>query len=287
MSKKYLISFASPDLKLSVTRYKEQAEKLNFYDQIDVYGINDLEPNYKNLIINFIKKGKKIGFGYWFWKPLIIIQKLKTIKYGDIINYTDIGCHFNEFGKDRLNYYINKLKNSNKGILGFQYKPLDGYDKKKFEFPEITESKYTKSDLFDYLEVIKRNDIVSTPQYWAGNIFLIKNDFSISFIEQWINVFKYRFDLVDDTPSKIANFKNFISNKHDQSVYSLLCKIHDIDTISAYECEWFYSEGVRYWDHTKNMPIIARRDKKYNILKRFINRQKKTFNRFYHKIFNN
>ena len=32
MSKKYLISFASPDLKLSVTRYKEQAEKLNFYE---------------------------------------------------------------------------------------------------------------------------------------------------------------------------------------------------------------------------------------------------------------
>ena len=34
MSKKYLISFASPDLKKSMRRYYDQSKEMNFYDDI-------------------------------------------------------------------------------------------------------------------------------------------------------------------------------------------------------------------------------------------------------------
>ena len=44
----------------------------------------------------------------------------------------------------------------------------------------------------------------------------------------WIDVFEKRFDLVDDTKSKKKNLTNFIKNKSDQSVYSLLCKIYKV-----------------------------------------------------------
>ena len=48
---------------------------------------------------------------------------------------------------------------------------------------------------------------------------------------------------------------------------------------SAAECEWAEFNNKRIWNHLKHYPILARRDKKYNIFKRFLNRQVKTLNR--------
>ena len=55
--------------------------------------------------------------------------------------------------------------------------------------------------------------------------------------------------------------------------------------LSAYESEWALDEkGERTYHHLEFFPIIARRDKKRNILFRFIDRQKKNFNRRINKI---
>ena len=101
----------------------------------------------------------------------------------------------------------------------------------------------------------------------------------------WLEVFENRFDLIEDIPSKLKNFDDFDHHKHDQSVFSILCKQKRIDFLSAYECEWFYKNGIRYWKHTDYNPILAKRDKKYNLFKRFLNRQKKTLRRYKNKIF--
>ena len=53
--------------------------------------------------------------------------------------------------------------------------------------------------------------------------------------------------------------------------------------LSASECEWGEDNKGRTWEHLKNFPILAKRDKKYNFLKRFINRQKKNFKRIFKK----
>tara|TARA_Y100000992_G_C21248609_1_gene484663 strand:- start:192 stop:1058 length:867 start_codon:yes stop_codon:yes gene_type:complete len=288
MSKKYLIAFASPDLQRSVSRFYDQAEKIKFYDEICIFKIDDINLDYKKKILDLInKRNKKRGYGYWFWKPLIILQLLKKIQENDIINYVDIGCHINLNGVDRLKHYIKKLQTSEKGILGFQYYPLKDYDNKNFKFPIPLEYRYSKADLLKYFNVLEKKEIISTPQYWSGNIFLLKNKFTISFINKWLKVFDERFDLVDDTPSNIKNFDDFVHNQHDQSVFSILSKLEKVESLSAYECEWFYHNGTRYWEHTKNNPIIAKRDLQYNLFKRFLIRQKRTFNRYRAKLFKN
>jgi hypothetical protein len=55
---------------------------------------------------------------------------------------------------------------------------------------------------------------------------------------EWLDVFETRFDLIDDSPSKIKNFSEFVENRHDQSVFSILCKINGIVSLSAYEFDW-------------------------------------------------
>jgi len=281
MSKNYLIAFASPDLSRSAKRFYEQANNLGYFDGIKVFSLNDLKSKQRKKLIHLIKVKKKIrGYGYWFWKPMIIKNFLEKINKNDTVAYVDVGCHLNKNGIDVLKNYYKKLKNSKKGLIAFQYKPLSNYKPSIYDYPIPTDLCYSKADLLNYLGVLHNKSIVNSQQYWSGFFILRKNKFTIKFINQWLNIFEKRYDLIDDSPSKINNHSSFVQNQHDQSVFSILCKIYKIKSLSAYECEWFYFKGKRFWEHTKNKPIIAKRDKKYNFLRRFINRQNRTFRRY-------
>ena len=48
LSKVYLCSFASPDLKLSVNRFIKQSQELKYYDEVKVFGWKDLSLEKKN-----------------------------------------------------------------------------------------------------------------------------------------------------------------------------------------------------------------------------------------------
>ena len=106
MTKVYLCSFASPDLKISVNRFIKQSKALNFNKEIKVFGWNDLSKNRQKQIESFFKKGQKRLFGYACWKPEIILSYLNEIPENSILQYSDIGCSFNFKGINRLKDYI-------------------------------------------------------------------------------------------------------------------------------------------------------------------------------------
>ena len=64
-------------------------------------------------------KKEKHGYGYSYWKPLLIKQILELINEDDVIHYADLGCHLNQNGLDRLEFYLSKLLKVEKGILAF------------------------------------------------------------------------------------------------------------------------------------------------------------------------
>ena len=96
-------------------------------------------------------------------------------------------------------------------------------------------------------------------------------------MKEWNNIFIKRPDLISDKESKLKNHEDFIENRHDQSVFSILCK-KKIKSLSAYECDWALLKDKRTWNHNKNS-LFLQKDLRYNILIRFINRQKKNFKR--------
>jgi hypothetical protein len=138
---------------------------------------------------------------------------------------------------------------------------------------------YTKSDLLKYFKVLNNKKITHTPQYESGCIFLQKNKHTLKLLDEWANVYNDNFSLVDDSNSKIKNLKGFVENRHDQSIFSILCKKYKVKTLSAFEIDWAMLGNKRTWQHNKNCPILLKRDLKYNFLKRFLNRQKRTYRR--------
>ena len=280
-----LLAFGTDDLNKSAKRLKLQALESKYYSDIKNFSSKDLDKNAKNFIENVIKKNGKRGFGYWFWKPYLILKVINELKDNDIIHYLDIGCHINN-NSNKFKKYISLLDADTRGLIAFQYYPIVNENFKDIDFPKREEYKFTKADLFDYFGYLNNDKIINTPQFWAGSFFIKKNDFCIRFLENWIEVFKNNFELINDSPSSKKNFPGFIENRHDQSVFSLLCKKNSISSVSAYESDWAIKKNQRTWEHNKTNPFLAKRDLKYNVFRRFINRQKRTLSRLKFKIKN-
>ena len=275
----YLCSFASPDLKRSKQRFIEQAKKISIYKKIQVFGIDDLSKSKRRQIQNFLKYKSKRLYGYGCWKAEVIKKFLNKVPKNSIVQYSDVGCHLNIDGLKRLKEYI--ILCNQKKVLTFQYKlPVT----KKFtllknmKFQKYLECEYTKMDLFDYLIQKERSKIINSEQIMSGIIFLKKSNFSLSLIHDWERVLK-KDNLIDDSKSISKNHGKFIEHRHDQSAFSLICKKKNIYSISSAECEWAEKQNMRTWQHLKYFPIHARRDKRYNIFKRFIDRQRKNLKR--------
>ena len=115
----YLVSFADSRMKKSFKRIFNQANEFNFFDKIFLLNENDLSKNFKTRFKNELVLGSK-GYGYWCWKPEVILNILQKLNDNDCLMYVDAGCHLNKYGKRRLLEYFEILKQQDKGIIAFQ-----------------------------------------------------------------------------------------------------------------------------------------------------------------------
>ncbi len=283
-NKVYLCSFATDDLNLSVERFLFQAKNMNFYNDIKVFRPKDLSTKLNERI----KKSFKIGgknryFGFDIWRPEIITNFLKGIPEGSVLHYSDIGNHLNKSGLWRLNEYIKKTIEYNMVVFDYSEPPLN-LIKDNYKYQKYYEYEYTKGDVFEYFNLTSNSKIYNSHQVWGGTFFLKKGSFSNNFLSQWHEANKFSY-LFDDTVSSQNNHKEFKGMRGCQSVFSILSKFNEAYKISASECEWAENDQGKVWDHISNYPILAKRDKKFDLFKRFVNRQKKTLNRILNKFF--
>lgn len=158
------------------------------------------------------------GFGFWCWKPQVILQSLRQINDGDILIYADIGC---EFLPDKAKSLLEKLKmlESNE-IMGIS-----------LPYPEL---QWTKNDIFVHFGVENDARFTHSKQICATIIFMKKSVKTTQIIAEWLDIFKNHWNLIDDSPSKSPNHKDFIENRHDQSIWSLLNKKHGLKNFDDY-----------------------------------------------------
>jgi len=284
-NKIYLCSFASDDLNLSVDRFLSQANEMDVYSDIKIFRPKDLSNDLRYRLEKlFNKGGKNRYYGFDIWRPEIISNTLNLMPNDSILHYSDIGNHLNKNGKWRFNEYIKKTTERNMVVFDYSHPP-DILNNLNFQYQKYFEYEFTKGDIFSYFKIHKNSQIYNSFQIWVGTFFIKKNNFSKNFLSQWheANQFTYLFD---DTPSKTKNHVEFKGMRGCQSVFSILSKINNAYKFSASECEWAENNNGRVWTHLTNYPILAKRDKKYNLFKRFVNRQKKKIYRIKKKLEN-
>lgn len=157
--------------------------------------------------------------------------------------YLDAGCHLNKKGQKYFFDYWKEVKNNDSGFL------VSTLGVKQIE------SKWTKGDLLDYFEIRNTQEIITTPQYQGGTIFIRKNENTIAVIKKWLKVYYDNFHLADDSFSISANMEGFCEHRHDQSILSILLKIHGTSLIPL------SSVYSNHWDLLKKeYPILQKRD---------------------------
>ena len=262
ISKTYICSFASPDLLLSKIRFYYQSKKLKFYRKIKVYSKDELSLKTKLIIKKFSKNNDRTGYGYWIWKPEIILNFMNQIPNNGILHYCDIGCCFFN-GKNNINklYQYQKIADK-KGFLGFEFKKPK-FANRNLTYPIVSEYEHTKHDLAKHLNIKLNSKEMNSPQICATNFFIKKNNKNIIFLKNWLNTCNNT-NLIDNSKSILKNHKNFKAHRNDQSAFSLLCKIYKMNTISVYDdFENAYKNDKVYWKHLKYSPIQHRRNLKF------------------------
>lgn len=266
--KKVFLTFADRRLYRSLNRLSIEAQNMNLYDEIIAADESFLDQDFKSQFSDKLKSGIR-GFGYWCWKPQIIKQVLDQLNEGDILQYTDVGCRLNPQGRPRLLEYFEIASMDEMGILAFQNIPPTGrlcHDGRKLL--NLIDSQWTKGDLVDYFSVRNNPEILESPTIGSGIFFIKKSVQSHSLINDWLKVYETEFKLADDSPSISPNLDGFIENRHDQAIFSLLCKIRGARTISAYEYWYPKVDNLKKsdWDALAYMPIHAKRDKDYGMI---------------------
>tara|TARA_B110000858_G_C17761291_1_gene454660 strand:+ start:158 stop:883 length:726 start_codon:yes stop_codon:yes gene_type:complete len=209
MKKKiHLITYGNITFENAKQRLYKEANSVGWFDTVTVYGPEDLSPEFKHEFNDILKKPK--GAGYWIWKFDIIKQQLNKLANNDILIYLDAGCSINTNGKTRFNEYIETLSNSNESVISFQMPHL--------------EKKYTTKEIFNYFDM-NVNDNNGNSGQIVGGILIMKNtDKMKKIIADCINVLRTDHLLVTDYYNKLGQCSDFIDNRHDQSILSLVRK---------------------------------------------------------------
>ncbi len=177
-------------------------------DKVISYSPRDLDADFrqKNSAILLQKRGN----GYWLWKPYIILKTLREMQEGDYLVYLDAGA-----------FYINSVK-----WLTVEMEK-DGQEIMSFELP-FQEKRFTKRDAFIGMQC-NEEKYTESNQRMATMIVFKKCESTLHFVKEWL-YFGQKEEIITDRPNCTGheNDSRFIDHRHDQSIFSLLCKKHGI-----------------------------------------------------------
>ena len=97
-------------------------------------------------------------------------------------------------------------------------------------------------------------------QICATHVILQKSCTSVDFVNEWMRIVE-NIHYIDDSPSALPNFPDFVEHRHDQSVFSILCKLRAAFVFNGFEV--YPSDDVS-WSKMNIYPIHDKRDKKFS-----------------------
>lgn len=222
----HFITYGDDKYKLSKQNLLNEAKEFYNFKTITGYGPEDLDKKFTNYFKNILKQPR--GGGYWIWKSFLLYKKLTEIKDNEYLVYLDAGCKLNKKGLNRFNEYIDLIDKSNYGIMSIQMSGNKGYG----GFHK--EKEWTTKQIFDYFSIDINSEFANTGQYVGGILVIKKNDHSKMILDKYIRA-------LYDNPVMFTDYynknqcKEFIDNRHDQSVFSLLRKKYGSVVISGDE----------------------------------------------------
>ena len=208
---------------------------MDLFSQIFAYDETDLATEFWKAHSPFIMSRTR-GYGYWLWKPQVVLQALQAMPEGEALVYMDAGCCLNLEGRDRLVELVAMATLHPSQNVGFDL--------------GLVEGDWTKGDLFKHLDYHDYN----SGQIMATAFILVNTPDIRALVKQWLSVgCSHSYHFIDDSPSRdMPNRPGFREHRHDQSIWSILRKQHGL--LSLPNETWWEPNWVCH----KDKPIHAR-----------------------------
>ena len=225
------LTFGDASFERSLQRIEREAAASGFFDVVEIKRPRDLGRTFWRKHGRFVR-GNRRGYGYWIWKPWLILEALRACRAGEMLVYADAGSTINAAARRRFDDYCGALEQSPLGVVGFQMGALQ-------------ERRFTKGDAFEALDAWHLRD---TGQAIATMILWRACPGSIRLAEEWLALCE-TYALISDAPSAAPNDPTFIEHRHDQSLFSLLSKQHGATLIDdeTYFSNWASALGSPFW----------------------------------------
>lgn len=220
-NKKYYISFGNGIFKKQLERVCNEAKEVGWFDEVIAdtpFTIKDFINEHKEFFNNNPR-----GYGYWIWKPYIILRQLLKMDDGDYLFYTDAGSKILPHRESRFKEYLDKLKQQPILISG--------------EESQYFQHQFTKLSLLKEFGLENDSEFLNSSMGECGLIAIRKCKESIDLIKTWSeliiadNYINTNDDLGDD-----EQLDSFIEHRHDQSILNILFWLNGYKTLNVSDC---------------------------------------------------
>jgi hypothetical protein len=196
-------------------RLEGQANAGRAFDEVERFDAKILRRRYPDFFrehSGFLESNPR-GFGYWIWKPFLILRALEELPENWNLAYIDGGCVFNlnEVSRHRLQEYKDHASRNSVWCTELTTSLEQDYRNET----------WCKEDALRFLEADRVT--ASSNQVQAGMLMLSNNQTSRDLVADWYKAAiseGYRF--IDDSKSISKNSLSFIEHRHDQALFSVL-----------------------------------------------------------------
>jgi hypothetical protein len=228
----HFITFGNKKFANSKKRIVEEASTLQIFTSLKSYGENDVQE-FINVLSQRIIDAR--GFWWYTWKPYIIYKRLQEIKDGQVLVYCDSGMTiFNSSDtKNKMNKIISLVQNETLCPTGIATFITTGSPEERYEYM------YNTKNVCNFYNIEYNNkDIINTQQVQAGICFVHKTSRSLEIIKSWYNtaltqpeLFVGDMRFIKNKEYTVKHFDGFKDHRHDQSIWSILCKLHKVSIL--------------------------------------------------------
>lgn len=205
---KVVINYANSSY-IQTQRYcSETAFKKGGADKVIEYGPENIDEDFKNTYSCILNCSR--GGGYWLWKPYIIKKTIDLLNEGDYLFYVDSGSYF----INSLDMIISCMEENDDDIISFAV--------------PFKEKQWTKRAVLQYFNCDNKPEILESCQRLATFIFMRKTKRTVNIVDKYLEAATHDMLITDELYESVTERAEFIENRHDQSIFSLIAKTENI-----------------------------------------------------------
>jgi len=213
----HFITYGDEKYSISKKHLIGLARHSNFFDSTKAFGPKDIDTDFKKKYGEILST--KRGGGYWLWKYYFINKLINQTNENDLIVYCDAGASLNFYAKKRFQDYVDIISDSKYGNFRIECEP------------KFLEYEWTTSEIFSYFNVDPYSKIGKSVQLEGGHMIFKNVEHTKNYLNEFSKLMEFDKDLITDKYNKKNQIHNFKENRHDQSIFSLLSKVHGCEFV--------------------------------------------------------